>query len=450
MTQFSLSSQQQAAAQPYDFIAIGIGPFNLGLACLTQPLSQVNALFIDQNSGFDWHPGMMLESAHLQTPFMADLVTLADPTHPLSFLNYIKQQGRLYSFYIRESFFLMRKEYNQYCRWATERLSNLRFNTKVERVEFDQDSRCYQVHCSDTRNGQKLKFETRHLVLGTGPSPVIPECCQPFAERMVHSGQYLHHKEDLQTRRSITVVGSGQSAAEIYYDLLSEIDKYGYQLNWVTRAPRFFPLEYTKLTLEMTSPEYVDYFHQLPAEKRDQLNMQSQQLYKGINSSLINDIFDLLYIKRLDGHVNTRLFTNTALTGVQNTANHKTLNLALHQHEQDQHFAIDSEAVILCTGYRHQPPAFYNRSMIGSRGMTKAVTTLPATTRSINSITRSSCKTPSCILTVSSLPILVWPATATHGSCVRSPEPNTTRLKNKLRSNSLPPRKPEICYELYI
>jgi len=358
MTQFSLSSQQQAATQPYDFIAIGIGPFNLGLACLTQPLSQVNALFLDQNSGFDWHPGMMLESAHLQTPFMADLVTLADPTHPLSFLNYIKQQGRLYSFYIRESFFLMRKEYNQYCRWATERLSNLRFNTKVERVEFDQDSRCYQVHCSDTRNGQKLKFETRHLVLGTGPSPVTPECCQPFAERMVHSGQYLHNKEDLQTRRSITVVGSGQSAAEIYYDLLAEIDKYGYQLNWVTRAPRFFPLEYTKLTLEMTSPEYVDYFHQLPAEKRDQLNMQSQQLYKGINSSLINDIFDLLYIKRLDGHVNTRLFTNTALTGVQNTANHKTLNLALHQHEQDQHFAIDSEAVILCTGYRHQPPAF--------------------------------------------------------------------------------------------
>lgn len=117
---------------------------------------------------------MMLESAHLQTPFMADLVTLADPTHPLSFLNYIKQQGRLYSFYIRESFFLMRKEYNQYCRWATERLSNLRFNTKVERVEYDQDSHCYHVHCSDTRNGQKLKFETRRLVLGTGPSLSFP------------------------------------------------------------------------------------------------------------------------------------------------------------------------------------------------------------------------------------------------------------------------------------
>ena len=41
---------------------------------------------------------------------------------------------------------------------------------------------------------------------------------------------------------------------------------HGYRLNWVTRSPRFFPLEYTKLTLEMTSPEYVDYFHALPED----------------------------------------------------------------------------------------------------------------------------------------------------------------------------------------
>ena len=101
--------------QTYDFIAIGIGPFNLGLACLTEPVDALNGLFLDQNDGFDWHTGMMLESAHLQTPFMADLVTLADPTSRYSFLNYLKQQGKLYSFYIRENFFMMRKEFNQYC-----------------------------------------------------------------------------------------------------------------------------------------------------------------------------------------------------------------------------------------------------------------------------------------------------------------------------------------------
>lgn len=358
MTQYTPAPQNGNPAVPYDFIAIGIGPFNLSLACLTQPLKEVNALFIDQNPGFDWHPGMMLESAHLQTPFMADLVTLADPTHPLSFLNYIKQQGRIYSFYIRESFFLMRKEYNQYCQWAASRLNNLRFNTRADSIDYDEQSQCYRVTCSDTRSGQPLHYLARRLVLGTGPRPAIPDCCLAHAGHMVHSAGYLPGKEALQTRRSITVVGSGQSAAEIFYDLLGDIDAKGYQLNWITRAPRFFPMEYTKLTLEMTSPEYVDYFHSLPAAKRDELNYRHQPLYKGINSSLINDIFDLLYVKRLNGELNVNLHTNTALEGVATKADGKTLTLSLRQQEQDSSFTLDSEGVVLCTGYRHHIPAF--------------------------------------------------------------------------------------------
>ena len=61
----------------YDFIGIGIGPFNLGLAALSQPLTGVNSLFLDMQSGFNWHPGMLLEHATMQTSFIADLVTLA-------------------------------------------------------------------------------------------------------------------------------------------------------------------------------------------------------------------------------------------------------------------------------------------------------------------------------------------------------------------------------------
>ncbi|OOO01432.1 MAG: L-lysine N6-monooxygenase [Chromatiales bacterium USCg_Taylor] len=94
----------------YDFAGIGIGPFNLGLACLSEPIDGLDGIFLDQSEGFDWHPGMLLQEVRLQTPFLADLVTLADPTSPFSFLNYIKPQGRIYSFYIRENFFLKRTE----------------------------------------------------------------------------------------------------------------------------------------------------------------------------------------------------------------------------------------------------------------------------------------------------------------------------------------------------
>ena len=71
----------------------GSGPFNLGLACLTEPIDELDGLFLEAKPDFDWHSGMLLEGAHLQTPFMSDLVTLADPTSPYSFLNYLKEIG---------------------------------------------------------------------------------------------------------------------------------------------------------------------------------------------------------------------------------------------------------------------------------------------------------------------------------------------------------------------
>jgi len=342
--------------QIQDFIAIGVGPFNLGLACLTDTLDDVNALFLEQRSGFDWHPGMMLESAHLQTPFMSDLVTLADPTHPLSFLNYIKQQGRLYSFYIREDFFLMRSEYNQYCQWATQQVNNIRFNTRVESVEHDEATGIYTLTTQNTETNEKVQYQTRKLVLGTGPTPYKPESCQDLQGLNIHSAEYLFRKKELQQKSSITIVGSGQSAAEIYYDLLQDIDQYGYELNWLTRSPRFFPLEYSKLTLEMTSPEYVDYFYALPAEKRNELISNQKHLYKGINASLINDIYDLLYVKRLSSDFSTNLITNSTLLSA--TDSDEKIELVFRQDEQGQDFKLTTEAVVLSTGYLFQLPEF--------------------------------------------------------------------------------------------
>ena len=92
-------------------------------------------------------------------------------------------------------------------------------------------------------------------------------CAGPAGRRCTRR-DYLVHKERLQSLDSITIVGSGQSAAEIYHDLLSESPDHGYSLTWLTRSPRFFPMEYTKLTLEMTSPEYTTYFQGLPDSTR--------------------------------------------------------------------------------------------------------------------------------------------------------------------------------------
>jgi lysine N6-hydroxylase len=333
----------------HDFVGIGLGPFNLGLACLTEPIDELDGVFLESKPHFEWHSGMFLDGAHLQTPFMSDLVTLADPTSPYSFLNYLKESGRLYSFYIRENFYPLRVEYDDYCRWAASKVSSIRFNTTVTEVAYEDD-----IYVVRTEGGET--YRGRRLVLGTGTPPYIPAACQGLGGDFIHNSRYVQNKQELQRKESITLVGSGQSAAEIYYDLLSEIDVHGYRLNWVTRSPRFFPLEYTKLTLEMTSPEYVDYFHALPEETRYRLESQQKGLFKGIDGDLINEIFDLLYQKSLGGPVPTRLLTNSAL----HTAAYEdgTYTLGLRQEEQGKDYEIRTEGLILATGYKYSTPAF--------------------------------------------------------------------------------------------
>ncbi|QNS06107.1 lysine N(6)-hydroxylase/L-ornithine N(5)-oxygenase family protein [Streptomyces xanthii] len=335
-----------------DFIGIGLGPFNLGLACLTEPIAELNGVFLESKPDFEWHSGMFLDGAHLQTPFMSDLVTLADPTSPYSFLNYLKESGRLYSFYIRENFYPLRVEYNDYCRWAAAKLRSVRFSTTVTEVTYDEGDGLYAVRTEDGDT-----YRAPRLVLGTGTPPHIPEAARDLGgDGVIHNSRYMQHKSELQKKDSITLVGSGQSAAEIYYDLLSEIDVHGYRLNWVTRSPRFFPLEYTKLTLEMTSPDYIDYFHALPEQKRYTLEERQKGLFKGIDGELIDAIFDLLYQKGLDGPVPTRLLTNSALTGARHE--NGTYTLDLHQEEQDKDFELRTEGLILATGYKYETPAF--------------------------------------------------------------------------------------------
>ncbi|MFG2132247.1 lysine N(6)-hydroxylase/L-ornithine N(5)-oxygenase family protein [Streptomyces sp. NPDC048751] len=346
-----MTALPEATNAAYDFVGIGLGPFNLGLACLTEPIAELNGVFLESKPDFEWHAGMFLDGAHLQTPFMSDLVTLADPTSPYSFLNYLKEKGRLYSFYIRENFYPLRVEYDDYCRWAANQLSSVRFSTTVTEVTYDDGDGLYAV-----RTAAGEEFRARHLVLGTGTPPYVPEACQGLGGDFIHNSRYLEHRAELQRKESITLVGSGQSAAEIYYDLLSEIDVHGYRLNWVTRSPRFFPLEYTKLTLEMTSPEYIDYFHALPERTRHRLTTEQKGLFKGIDGDLINEIFDLLYQKNLGGPVPTRLLTNSSLNGV--TYENGTYTLSLRQEEQEKDYELSSQGLVLATGYRYAEPEF--------------------------------------------------------------------------------------------
>ncbi|ACZ30822.1 L-lysine 6-monooxygenase (NADPH) [Xylanimonas cellulosilytica DSM 15894] len=381
-----MSAHRMDGAHVHDVVGIGLGPFGLGLAALAHPLPDVDGVFLDQRPGFSWHPGMMLDGATIQVPFLADLVTMADPTSPYSFLAFLKATGRLYPFYVRESFYPLRAEYDAYCRWVAGRLPSLRWNRRVVAVERDADRDAFAVHAEVLADGAVVATEThlgRHVALATGTSPTLPPALRALAEDatsdsaaaadataadatarvaagpVLHTADYLHHRDALRAARSVTVVGSGQSAAEVYRDLLDDVEVRGARLDWLTRSPRFFPMEYTKLSLELTSPEYTDHYRSLPGALRRVLGREQRALFKGISAQLVDDIHETLYRKSALGRpVPTTLVPDAEVVAARHDHATGEHVLTLRHATLGRTWEHRTRAVVAATGYRAAVPAF--------------------------------------------------------------------------------------------
>lgn len=354
-------------AEVLDVIGIGLGPFNLSLACLMAPLadaaSPCRALFLDGHAEFSWHPGMLIEETTLQNPCLADLVSLADPTSAYSYLNYCKHSGEIYSHYINGPHFITREAFNRYCQWAARRLPNVRFGHEVVAISHqphgahDGDAAPYRVHARRA-DGTRVEFLARKLVIGVGAQPSLPACCEDSAHGYLHTSRYLEHKAQLLDKRSVTIVGSGQSAAEVCHDLLKEAARRGTTVNWITRSPYFFQMETTRLTLEMFSPDYTDYFYGLPEERKAAVLARQDSLYKGINARLMDDIYHQLERARQRRSFQAHLVTQSELRHCRFDAAAEQHVLEFHRTDTGEVFEHRTDGLIFATGYRQRVPRF--------------------------------------------------------------------------------------------
>ena len=51
-----------------DLVGVGVGPFNLSLAALLEPVAGTSVLFLEQRGHFAWHPEQMLPGARREIP----------------------------------------------------------------------------------------------------------------------------------------------------------------------------------------------------------------------------------------------------------------------------------------------------------------------------------------------------------------------------------------------
>ena len=341
----------------YDLAGVGIGPFNLGLAALSHPIADLSCIFLEQKSVFSWHEGMMIPGTTLQVPYLADLVTLVDPSSKFSYLNFLRAQNRLLQFGIYDSGYITRTEYNRYCMWVSSQLDNLLFSCHVKDIVYNEKDDFFEILVNKTGKEPTQVIYARHVVVGIGSSPHIPQNIRNSVDsNIIHSSAYTYHKEKITSSKKITVIGSGQSAAEILYDLISSVDLSITQLNWITRSDRFYAMEHSKLNYEMTSPDYIDFFYGLDPNIKIQLLRQQFSLYKGINHQLIDAIYNKLYELFIEGDkYNVMIRTHSELKSIEKYLT-KEYSLQFYHSALKENYAVNADFVVLATGYESGMP----------------------------------------------------------------------------------------------
>lgn len=343
------------SAPAHDLVGIGLGPFNLGLAALADAVPGLDAVFLDRRPEFSWHPGLLLEGARLQVPFLADLVTMVDPTSRWSFLNYLREHDRMFPFFFAERFHVPRREYDHYCRWVADSLPSCRFGAEVTAVSWEPEHAAFRVR----HNGGDLL--ARNVVLGVGTQPRVPAAFESLlGKEICHAADYLPNLPVLTAAADITVIGSGQSGAEVFLDLLRRQPETGGRVRWLTRDP-FAPMEYSKLGLEHFTPDYTRYFRGLDQSTKDRLVPAQWQLYKAVSADTLAEIQDLLYERTVGGGlgggaVAAELTPHTEVRGVRKVDGRYRLDC--HEIQQDRPYTVNTDRVVLATGYAASVPPF--------------------------------------------------------------------------------------------
>jgi lysine N6-hydroxylase len=330
-------------------VGVGIGPSNLSLAALLEPLDGIDARFYGKDDEFRWHPGLLFPEATLQVPFLKDLVTLADPTNPYSFLCFLASEKRIYRFINANFPRVKRMEFDQYLRWVCKALSNLRFGQPVEAVGCYDGDALTVVAKSET-------VRTKNVILGSGLEPDVPKCARPHLGRTVfHAHGYLAQDVQL-ARRRVAVVGGGQTGAEVVCKLLADSASLPEEVCWISRRPNFLPIDESPFTEELFVPAYSDHFYGLPAAERKRLLSEQKLASDGVAPELLAQIYQRLYeLEFLEGAGRTwRLCPGHELVGMDAERGHYSLALSSSTGLR----RIDADVVVLCTGYKHCFPSY--------------------------------------------------------------------------------------------
>lgn len=340
------------AVEEYDFVGVGFGPSNLGLAIAIleynescEPGERLTACFVESKDSFAWHPGMLLPGTSMQISFLKDLVTQRNASSRFTFLNYLSEKGRLNHFINLQTFFPSRIEFHDYLSWAASKVdASVRYGTRA-------------VEVFDTGDGFGVRIEGRssgvirgkNIVLAGGLSAKLPDGVTASA-RQFHNHNLLGALRDLPSRshKNFIVIGAGQSAAEVvdylhttYSDasVHAVFGKYGYS-----------PADDSPYANRIFDPTAVDDFFSASHDLRTRLlEYHRGTNYSAVDLPLIEDLYAREYAERVDG--DRRLFVHGASRMVDAVEDSSGVRASVEHGPTGLSEEIVCDAVVYATGF---------------------------------------------------------------------------------------------------
>lgn len=294
---------------------------------------------------------MQIPNARLQVSFIKDLVTLADPTNPFSFLAFLHENGRLYHFLNAQFESVSRREFSEYFSWAANKNPQIIFGEEVEQVLYDG------IFVVKT-NKRILKAE--NIAIGIGKVPYLPEIAlDGQGKSQFHSADYAYRSDTLSKKR-VTVIGSGQSGAEIVNDLLSRSENTAPSaISWISRRTGFWPLDDAPFTNDLFMPDHQHYFSTLEEERRRKFLKSNVLASDGISLKTLRSIYQKIYSNRfVDRRTNTTVALLPGREVVRVGKDGAAWVLNLRHKDSAMTETTHADVIIWATGYKNAPTPF--------------------------------------------------------------------------------------------
>ncbi|GGG28529.1 L-ornithine 5-monooxygenase [Rhodococcoides trifolii] len=340
----------------FDVVGVGFGPANLALAIAIEehnetaaPADRITAAFVERQTDFGWHRGMLLDGATMQIAFPKDLATFRNPRSSYSFFNYLFEKERLVDFVNHQTFFPTRLEFHDYLAWAAGRVgAEVRYGTTVDSVDPVEDGTLVDVRCSD---GTILR--TRNVVVGAGLKERIPEWATRSL-RCFHNHQFLHRMAELPqpTHNRFVVLGAGQSAAEVVQYLHREYPRA--EVHSVFSRYGYSPADDSPYANRIFDPSAVDELHRSPDDERARLlAMHRSTNYSVVDIELIDELYQTEYRERVSGR--RRLFMRRASDIASAVETADGIEVSIVDKIDGITDTVDCDAMILATGFTPTP-----------------------------------------------------------------------------------------------